>query len=538
MEHMTTNPTRIEIRRAMARPGQRWVRLLVIGLFLLTSHSSLWVLAADPSPSESDQQTSDLPRVSSFRVHLDARVADKPITGRLYVFLSQRRRGKPMNGPNWFRPEPFLGIDVVALEPGENVLVDDSADGFPDKLSKIPAGTYRVQAILDHDFHEQNHARGVGNIFSDIVEIELAADADGSIDLVLGETIPSREFPGNDRVREIVLPSELLSNFHHREVVQRAAVVLPASYAENPQRRYPVLYIIPGFGGSHHVAKRYLSADASEENNDGVEFIRIVLNANCKWGHHVFADSATNGPRAQALIEEFIPYLDEHFRTIATETARFVNGHSSGGWSSLWLQINYPQVFGGVWSTAPDPVDFRDYQGVDLYAERPQSLYFDEQGDRRPIARSGEQVLLWYESFGKMDDVLGRGGQLRSFEAVFSPLDNDGLPRRLWDRTTGRIDPSVAQAWQRYDIRLVLEDRWPDLEPLLRGKLHVIVGSHDSFYLNGAVERLAAALDELGSDAQVIVVPDASHSGVLQSDAAKQMRRQMVEAFLINHPAL
>ncbi len=541
MKHMTTtNAARIEFGKTMAKPLRRWLTSIVFGLVFLSAHASVGVLADDPTPSPAVQPASTVPRVGSFRVRLDALVADAPITGRLYVFLSQRRRGQPMKGPNWFRPEPFLGVDVVALQPGSSVVVDDSADGFPDKLSKIPPGTYRVQAILDHDFYEQNHARGVGNFHSEVVEIELAADADGSVELVLNETIPARDFPESDRVREIVLPSELLSKFHHREVVQRAAIVLPESYEENSQRRYPMLYIIPGFGGSHHGAKRYLHADRPKDespgNSDRVEFIRIVLNANCKWGHHVFADSATNGPRGQALIEELIPHIDANYRTIAAPTARFVSGHSSGGWSSLWLQISYPKLFGGVWSTAPDPVDFRDYQGVDLYAEPPLSLYFDDSGERRPIARSGTEPVLWYESFAKMDDVLGRGGQLRSFEATFSPLDDDGFPRRLWNRTSGRIDPKVARAWRRYDIRIVLERGWADLEPRLRGKLHIVTGGIDSFYLNGAVERLAETLDALGSDAQVIVVPAASHSGVLNSDAAKQMRRQMVEAFLAHHP--
>jgi len=512
----------------------------IIAAVLLVFLASVSGVADEPNRSPSSERTSEIPRISSFRIRLDARVADKPITGRLYVFLSRRRHGQPMTGPNWFRPEPFFGLDVEAMEPGMNLLIDDTADGFPDKLSKIPQGNYRVQAILDHGFYEQNQAREVGNVYSDVVEIELVADADEPLELVLDKTISPRKFPESDRVREIVLLSELLSRFHHREVMQRAAIVLPSSYAANPGRRYPVLYIIPGFGGSHYGAKRYVDADkpkhGSAKNHDGVEFIRIVLNGNCKWGHHVFADSATNGPRGQALVEEFIPYVDDHFRTIASETARFVGGHSSGGWSSLWLQVNYPQVFGGVWSTAPDPVDFRDYQGVNLYAQPPLSLYFDDKHERRPIARGGTKVLLWYESFGKMDDVLGRGGQLRSFEAVFSPLDDDGLPRRLWDRTTGRINHDVAVAWQRYDIGLVLQRRWSELEPQLRGKLHIVTGSLDSFYLNGAVERLAEVLNALGSDAQVIVVPGASHSGVLRSDAAKQMRREMVESFLAHHP--
>ena len=72
--------------------------------------------------------------------------------------------------------------------------------------------------------------------------------------------------------------------------------------------------------------------------------------------------SAKNGPRGAALIKELIPEIDKRYRTVDASTARFVTGHSSGGWSSLWLQVNYPETFGGVWSTAPDPVDFRDYR--------------------------------------------------------------------------------------------------------------------------------------------------------------------------------
>ena len=51
---------------------------------------------------------------------------------------------------------------------------------------------------------------------------------------------------------------------------------------------------------------------------------------------------------------------------VADPRASFVGGHSSGGWSSLWLQVAYPETFGGVWSTSPDPVDFRDWQGTNF----------------------------------------------------------------------------------------------------------------------------------------------------------------------------
>lgn len=520
------------------RTPSRLAALAILFLFMAFT----WVGTGAEDPSESPGATSpaEVPGVSSIRVRLAKGLTDEPISGRLYVFFSQRDRGQPMNGPNWFSPEPFVGMDVTGLKTGQTVIVNDTAAGFPEKLSSIPAGDYRVQALLDHDFYEQNHARGAGNFYSDVVEMEWAPEAGSSHELVLQNTVAPRKFPDRSRVREVVISSDLLSQFHGRDVVQRAAVVLPESYDAHPERRYPVLYIIPGFGGSHHGAARYLNADVSTEESESgeerTEFIRVVLNPNCKWGHHVFADSATNGPRGQALIEEFIPYIDANYRTIAAPTARFVEGHSSGGWSTLWLQVNYPDVFGGAWSTAPDPVDFRDYQGVDLYADPPMSLYTDEEGEQRPIARSGEKPVLWYQAFGKMDDALGRGGQLRSFEAVFSPLDENGQPQQLWDRSTGQIDPKVAEAWKAYDLRLLLEDNWEELEPKLRGKLHIVTGSLDSFYLNGAVERLAETLEDLGSDAEIVVVPKASHSSVLRSGPVRMMRRQMVDAFRKHHP--
>src|SRR5205814_2809551 len=125
---------------------------------------------------------------------------------------------------------------------------------------------------------------------------------------------------------------------------------------DHPEKR-PMLYIIPGFGGDHFLAPRF--AD-DRRMSAGKDFIRVVLDPDCGTGHHVFADSATNGPRGTALVEEFIPHIEKTFPVLADPRARLVTGHSSGGWSSLWLQVTYPDVFGGTWSTSPDPADFRD----------------------------------------------------------------------------------------------------------------------------------------------------------------------------------
>jgi len=133
--------------------------------------------------------------------------------------------------------------------------------------------------------------------------------------------------------------------------------------------------------------------------------------------------------------------------------------------------------------------------------------------------------------------VLGHGGQLRSFEAVFSPLDAAGLPRRMWDRTSGRVDPEIVKAWEAYDIRRKLERNWDELGPKLQGKLHVLAGEFDTFYLEGAVRRLASSLKALGSDAEVAVVAGKDHGSLLSPQLIRQIRRQMSAAFLARHPA-
>jgi hypothetical protein len=84
-----------------------------------------------------------------------------------------------------------------------------------------------------------------------------------------------------------------------------------------------------------------------------------------------------------------IPEFDKQFRSVAAPTARFLTGHSSGGWSSLWLQVAYPEQFDGVWSTSPDPVDFRDFQRIDL-TKPGENMFVDAKGERVQPDDKGE----------------------------------------------------------------------------------------------------------------------------------------------------
>jgi pimeloyl-ACP methyl ester carboxylesterase len=484
-------------------------------------------------------QTAVAQQPPRFEVTLAKELTQENLNGRLFVYLSKHADPPPMFGPNWFAPEPFFGMNVSDWKPGTSKMVGDSADACPTRLSELAAGKYFAQAILDHEFYSANPYAGAGNFHSEVIPIEWDPQAVKPITLSLTQTIPPRVIPQSDWIKLVEIESELLSDFFHRPVKEQAVVILPESYYDQPDKRYPVNYIVSGFGGSlPEVARQYSKSAAHgvpRGTDQEVEWIRVLLSGECKWGHHVYANSATNGPRGDCLITEMIPQIDQQFRTIEQMRARFVSGHSSGGWSSLWLQVNYPDTFGAVFSTAPDPVDFRDYQQVNLYAIPPQSLYFDAEDQPRPLARMRGRVIIRYPDFARMDDTMGRGGQLRSFEAVFSPLDQTGLPAKLWDRQTGRIDLEIAEAWKNYDIQLLLKENWQELAPKLAGKIHVSMGTLDTFYLEGATRLLKESLLQLGSDAEITLVEGADHGSIaspeLQQQEAIKMARKYLEYF-------
>lgn len=460
-----------------------------------------------------------------FEVAYPTQGADgRPLSAQVYVMLAPGdSKVEPRLGPNWFNPQPFFARDVENWSPGEAATIDGEADGYPASLDQLKPGRYRAQAVVRLNPDTAKIGTGEGNLFGPIVEFEAPRDSGEAVALGVDQVVPPRLFEETSRIRLAECPSPLLSEYYGRPMKHRAAVILPEVMPDHP---LPTVYMITGFGGDHHSARLMIG-------HPGMKFaenmIRVVLDADCGNGHSVFADSANNGPRGRALVEEFIPHLERTFPMIADPRARLLNGHSSGGWSSLWLQVTYPDFFGGTWSTSPDPVDFRDFQRMNLYRDG-ENFYRDPDGQRRPLARMGTRPVLFHDTFAKMETVMGYGGQLESFEAVFSPKGDDGRPRKLWDRATGAIDPETAKAWEAYDIRLVLERNWPTLGPKLAGKIFVVTGSLDTFYLEGAVELLKESQTKLGSDAEIEVIADKDHSNILDAALAKRIDQQMQAA--------
>jgi hypothetical protein len=308
--------------------------------------------------------------------------------------------------------------------------------------------------------------------------------------------------------------SELLSTFWGREIKMQAGVVVPPD--REPDEALPVCYSIHGFGASHRGAWRSGPQLVEKMRAGYPRMVYVFLNAQCPLGHHVFADSVNNGPWGTALVTEFLPALEKEHRAGGASGARFLTGHSSGGWSSLWLQITHPDVFGGVWSTSPDSVDFRDFTGIDIY--RFENAYRDPEGKPIQLVRRRGEWATSLEEFVRREIARREyGGQFASFDAVFSPRGEDGRPLPLFDRKTGAIDRFVARSWEKYDMTLVLRRNWPALGPKLAGKLHVFMGTLDTFRLEGALYLLRDELKTLGSDAQIVFAEGRDHGSVMQA---------------------
>jgi hypothetical protein len=122
-------------------------------------------------------------------------------------------------------------------------------------------------------------------------------------------------------------------------------------------------------------------------------------------------------------------------------------------------------------------------------------------------------VIASFETFARLERVLGEyGGQMASFDWVFSPRGADGRPVPMFNRDTGAVDPAVVAYWRdHYDIAHLLQANWPQLKPDLDGKIHVAVGTADTFYLDGAAHRLKAVLDGLHAKSDFRFRPDRTH---------------------------
>ena len=472
-----------------------------------------------------------------IEVTIDPAVYSEPVTGRLLVFFSPTVEPEPRFGGPLSALEPVVALDVVNFTAADTAVIDvagwsrPEALSFPGPLRRLEPGRYFMQALIDTNRTQRDFNAAPGNLYGPTEEREVHPLESGLIQLTVDRVVEEEHPADTEWVELAEHRSEMLSAFYGWDHYHRAGVILPPGYHNNPDQYYPVVYVIPGFGGRHTRAWAWIDGPSGAQWRAGdwpMPMIRIVLDPDVPLGHHKFANSANKGPVGDAFITEFIPLLEEHYRIIPETHARFVKGHSSGGWSSLWLQVTYPDVFGGTWSTAPDPVDFTAFQIIDAYEDR--NAYWDPLGHPRPSMRQDNDIVLTIREENLYEYVTGPGGQWGSWFAAFGPRGADGLPVHPWHPLVGEIDHSVTETWRAYEIRSNIEENWDELGPRLQNKLHIIGGAEDNFYLETSLRMLKDFLDRQDHGGYVEIHPG-DHGSFLTPELIRRMNAEMAARF-------
>lgn len=520
--------------------------------------------AQDPAPREAATQGAREPERDRITVTLPEPAAgllgEGTRAGRMIVFLladgPAHRDDRPVDAPFYDAPQPAFSCAVDLLEPGKAVTLDDSAVSFPEPLGSL-RGSFRVQAVFDRSTSERGHL-AAGNLLTAEGRIELSPDRADAVALTLRERIEPQAPPRQQNLRMFELKSAILSRALGREVTMRAGVALPRGWSDPDHRMriFPAVYVVPGFGGRWTAAEHYARMLASPDTAALLpEAVWIVLDPEAPLGHHGFVDSPANGPWSTALAQELVPALEREFRLAPRPGARAVTGHSSGGWSAVWIQMRHPELFGACFASSPDPLDFSRFQMSDLY--RDTSVFCDAEGRerpsfRRPLLAKLDKVLMTVREEVGVERVLGpardSGEQWDAWAAMWSPLDPaTRLPRPMFDAVTGTIDRAVVNgSWSRFDVAaLVRADpaRWV---PIFRERIRLVCGGRDGFYLERGVEGLKDALDEgakaLAARGQMLpegpgyvqVVPEETHDSMAAAATLRWFRE--IRAWLENKP--
>jgi S-formylglutathione hydrolase FrmB len=459
-----------------------------------------------------------------FKASFTPTVFEKPFTGRVVVYMSKENK-EPKNGMVGLESFPCFSVAVNNINPGEFITINDDATSFPTVLTDMERGDYYVQIVWDRNLGGRSIAESPGNLFNATEKITITKDTKKVFNITSNQIIPKiPEFEDTEFVKELKVPSTLLSKFHGKPMTVDAAVILPKEYYTEPTRKFPILFTVSGYGGDYN---RYSEKTEPSRALDSIAVIQVFLDGNCTLGHSVYANSANNGPWGDALTTEFIPLLEKNYRA---NGARLITGHSSGGWTVLWLQTQYPKVFDACWSSAPDPVDFRAFQKINIYED--ENMYYDEDGSQFMVATiAGYFPWAFAKMAYQMENVVYRGEQMRSFDAVFSQKGANGLPKAICNSVTGVIDSAVVEHWKKYDIALNLKKDWNTLKSELDGKIRISIGTRDNFLLNYAVMSLETQMKELDSNIQFAYFPG-DHFTVYTPEYEKEGTRFLKERYL------
>ena len=126
-------------------------------------------------------------------------------------------------------------------------------------------------------------------------------------------------------------------------------VYLPPSY-DFTEKRYPVIYVLHGFGGdSNSLTRKMKSAmDRMIQREQIQEAIAVFVDGSNRFGGSQYLSSPTIGDYETYIRRDLIDFIDRQYRTIPHRDSRGITGFSMGAYGSMHLSLKYPEVFGVV----------------------------------------------------------------------------------------------------------------------------------------------------------------------------------------------
>jgi predicted alpha/beta superfamily hydrolase len=157
-------------------------------------------------------------------------------------------------------------------------------------------------------------------------------------------------------------PSRFLRN--ERDLI----VYLPPGYREQPQRRFPVLYLHDGQnlfdGATSFIPGMDWHVGQAADNSilAGTVQPLIIVGIYNLGKARIYEYTPTKAPRlgggradryAKFLMQEVMPFIQKEYRVVADPRVTGMGGSSLGGLLSLYLGLKYSQVFGRLAALSP-----------------------------------------------------------------------------------------------------------------------------------------------------------------------------------------
>jgi hypothetical protein len=481
-----------------------------------------------------------------FEIALSSSIQSEPVTGRVILVISRVSSPEVRLQAGTVTSPPMFGIDVHNWKPSQKVTIDSATLGYPAvSLRDIPAGDYFVQALaiaytqyrradghvvwaLDQWDGAQGLTQAPGNLYSLVEKIHFEPEAEKNFTLTLTQRVgPVSRSPDTALLKHVRIQSKLLSAFWGKPIYLGADILLPSGYEAHPDLKYPILYDPrnhyvrePAFGFSTQKAtetdidKRKREALGYETGFDFYKawtsdgFPRVIVATLIEptpyFDFSSSMNSDNNGPYDDAVMQELIPYIENHFRTVRSSYARVLIGKSSGGRDALGLQLHHPTFFGGAWMFYPWGFNYSNYFGLNIYQSKnaffvdwTETQGFWNQTQWSPLQRyfvrttDGKPVYTWRDWVRAEAVIGGASGVGAEFtgsdDALNSPMGSDGYPMHLYSKVTGKIDHGVAEYWRQHDLAYYAQANWQTIGPSLVGKLHFYIGDMDEWHRNFAL---------------------------------------------------